>query len=408
MRGRARVVLLLSWIVFALAWGAPIEAVSFSTQGADGTAAAPAPVVGGSPAGASASRERRAPTVLPVPKDSRARLTEAIELVQATGFQARLAMMKLEKTETVPAPGVEIKARLEQAYKSFEALEKAARTLDDRVNLTRLALEGRFGPHQRLAALLDLFSVLPAEAFDSPEEAMARNAIQQELDKIAGGARLTYEQAMSTLSNGAKAVKDFAGKAKDAVKSGFDKVVGTLTTPVAYVHTKVSQAVGWENWAKIMAFTKCGAVLTVGTLGLVVAVTAMPATAVAAPLAAVGVWTIGNVGAGLSLVSDLNEIEGRSAPGVGETSYAISKGTAVIGLIQVGSPGEIFVNVVGGTMDDMTVGRPLTESELESFIAEHRELFDKYGAGVDYTAPDAKDPYGGGGGGSGGGGCSCN
>lgn len=412
MRSKESPVLILLLMLFVLSVPVLAEAVSFSTHGADGGSSPPAAIVGGSPPGSSASGGKKlSPTVLPLPLESKGRLFEAVRLVQATGFQARLAMMRLEKFEETPAAGVEITAGLEHAYKSFEAMEKAARKLDDTVKLTRLALEGRFGPEERLAALRDLFSVLPAEAFEDDYTSYQMGMLQQELDKIAGGARLTYEKAMGTLSDGARAVADFAGKAKNAVKSGWNKAVGTLTTPVAYVHTKMSQLVGWENWAKISAVTKFGATVTVGTIGLVVAVTAMPATAVAAPLVAVGVYAAGNVGAALSLVNDINEIEGRSSPGVGAASYGISKGTAIIGLVQGGGGGEIFVNIVSGTSDDMTVGRNLTEEELESFIKENEELLNKHGLKITVTKPDTKDPYGGGGGsdsGGSGGGCDCN
>ncbi|MDD4364887.1 MAG: hypothetical protein PHF19_04015, partial [Synergistales bacterium] len=76
-----------------------------------------------------------------------------------------------------------------------------------------------------------------------------------------------------------------------------------------------------------------------------------------------------------------------------------------------GGGGEIFVNIVSGTSDDMTVGRNLTEEELESFIKENEELLNKHGLKITVTKPDTKDPYGGGGGsdsGGSGGGCDCN
>jgi hypothetical protein len=408
MMRRTCAVVALLWSLFVFLEGVPAEAITFSSQGADGGSTAPAPVVTGSGAPRPASGKRNAaPLVLPLDKESKGRMGEAISLVQATGFQAKLAMMELERMEEEGAPGVEIQARLEQAYKSFEAMEKAAKSLDDTVKLTRLALEGHLGPKERLAALADLFAVLPAEAFDD-FESMPGQMLQKEFDKIAGGARLTYEKALSTLSSSAKAVGDFASKAKNAVKSGFNTVVGKLTTPVAYVHTKVSQVVGWEGWAKTMAVAKFGAVVVGGTVGLVVAVSAMPVTAVGAPLVAVGVWTAGNIGAGLSLVNDLNEIEGRSSPGLESSSYGISKGTAVIGLIQSGSPGDVAVNIINGTMDDMTVGRDLTEEELESFIKEQEDNLRKKGYHVPYRPPADPVPSGGGGdngGGSSGGGC---
>ncbi|MBL3593539.1 MAG: hypothetical protein JMJ93_08560 [Synergistaceae bacterium] len=407
MRRTCAVVALL-WSLFVFLEGVPAEAITFSSQGADGGSTAPAPVVTGSGAPRPASGKRNAaPLVLPLDKESKGRMGEAISLVQATGFQAKLAMMELERIEEQGATTAEIAARLDHAYKSFEAMEKAAKGLDDTVKLTRLALEGHLGPKERLAALADLFAVLPAEAFDDMSS-MATQAIQNEIGKIAGGARLTYEKALSTLSSGAKAVGDFASKAKNAVKSGFDKVVGTLTTPVAYAHTKVSQVVGWEGWAKTMAVTKFACTVTVGTAGLVVAITTLPATAVAAPLVAVGVYTATNIGAGLSLVNDLNEIDGRSSPGLESSSYAISKTTAVIGLVQGGSPGEILVNVIGGSMDDMTVGREMTPAEVDSFVKEQEEKMERKGLHVPYRPPADRTPSGGGGdngGGGSGGGC---
>ena len=409
MKKRSYAVFILLWACIILAAALPAEAISFSTQGADESQSTPAPVVGGGPTGSptGGGAKGSAFRVLDVPSDSKARLSEAMEMVQATGFQARLAMMKLEQTETEPAPGVEIAARLDHAYRSFEAMEKAAKRLEDRVSLTQLALEGRFGTQQRLLALLDLFSALPAEAFDDYDDMMPGNLLQKEFDKIAVGARLSKEKALAALSNMAKAVGDFAVNAKNAVKSGVSKVTGVLTTPIAYAHTKASQIVGWNTWGKMMAVTKFGAVVTVGTLGLVVAVTAMPATAVAAPLVAVGVWTAGNIGAGLSLVNDLNTIEGRSSPGLEASSYGISKGTALIGVVTAGNPAEIAVNVIGGVTDDMAVGRDMTEEELESFIEENAERMKGVGLQIIYYPPDTEDPYGGGEGGGGGCGDGC-
>nr|WP_321501659.1 hypothetical protein [uncultured Dethiosulfovibrio sp.] len=343
---------------------------------------------------------------LDLPSQEKGRLSQAMELARLTGMQAKVALDELALLEGKEVPAGEIRAKLVYAQETLAAMEKAGKRLEDSAKLVRMTWDGRFGPEDRLAALEEIFQVMPAFAgfdggygFVTPEQ-----VIQQEFQKIGRGAKQTFENAMSTVEAGGRAVKNFASYLGNAVKSG----VGKITGAVASVHHRIGNVVGQKNWATIMAGTKFTAAIVGSGVALVVAV---PATATAAgALTAVAIYTAANVGAGVSFANDISTIQGYGGPDDLDNALTrINQGTAVIGLVTSGSGSEVLVNVIGISGNEIigtTDLQHMTPEELSGYLneRERKEFLEKLGARPEYRAPTDTDG-GEGEGGSSGGGC---
>lgn len=411
MRKRGLLHLVLCVIVVSL-WTVPAFAVSFGSYGADGSRNEPATSGGTalqhSPVQATPGTSPG--KVLDLPAYERERLADSIRLTHLTGLQAKLALEELTALEGQSVSAAEIKARLVYAEESLEALEKAAKRLGDSVDIVRLAYEGCAGRSERLAFLLDFFCATPASAYGSfsgsPE---VDGIIVNEMQKVGRGMKQTFDGMMNSLSSAAKTIGNYASKVKNAVAAGVGKVTGA----VAGVHHRIGTVVGQKNWATIMAGTKFVAAITVAGVGLVVAAPVTTAGAVGA----VVIYTAANVGACVSFASDMSQISGSgnaSAAHLDTTLTRVNQATAVIGLATSGSGGEVVVNVIGVSGNEIigtTRISHMTPEELAGYLdAEDREEFlQHFGAHTTYQTPgpDRGNEGGGGEGGGGGGDCGC-
>ncbi len=345
---------------------------------------------------------------LDLPSQEKGRLAQAAELARLTGMQAKVALEELARLDDKDVPAAEIRAKLVYAQETLEAMEKAGKRLEDSAKMVRMTWEGRFGPEDRLAALEELFEVMPAFAgFDrgygmvTPEQ-----YIEQELNKIGRGAKQTFDNAMGAVEAGGRAVKNFASYIGNAVKSGVGKVSGA----VASVHHRIGNVVGQKNWATIMAGTKFTAAMVGSGVALVVA---LPATATAAgAITAVAIYTAANVGAGVSFANDLLAIQGHSGPEDLNTALTrINQGTAVIGLVTSGSGSEVLVNVMGVSGNEIAENANMPRMTLEELAGylnerERKQFLESLGAKPEYRAPTDTGSDGGNGTDSSGGGCS--
>ncbi len=344
---------------------------------------------------------------LDLPSQEKGRLAQSLELARLTGMQAKVALEELVLMDGKDIPAGEIKARLVYAQETLEAMEKAGKKLEDSAKMVRMTWEGRFGPEDRLAALEELFEALPALADFGNDYGMVtpEQVVQQELEKIGRGAKQTFENAMSTVEAGGRAIKNFASYLGGAIKSGVGKVTGA----VASVHHKIGNLVGQKNWATIMAGTKFTVAIVGSGVALVVAVPAAATTAGA--LTAVAIYTAANVGAAVSFANDMSTINGHSGPeGLDSALTRINQGTAVIGLATSGSGSEVLVNVIGVSGNEIigtTDFQHMTPEELAGYLdqKDRKDFLEKLGAKPEYRAPT--DTGSGGGEGGGGGGCDC-
>lgn len=347
---------------------------------------------------------------LDLPSQEKGRLAQSLELARLTGMQAKVALDDLAMMDGKDLPAGEIKARLVYAQETLEAMEKAGKKLEDSAKLVRMTWEGRFGPEDRLAALEELFKALPALADFGNEYGIVtpEQVMQQELEKIGRGAKQTFENAMSTVEAGGRAIKDFASYLGGAIKSGVGKVTGA----VASAHHRIGNLVGQKNWATIMAGTKFTVAIVGSGVALVVAVPAAATTAGA--LTAVAIYTATNVGAAVSFANDMSTINGNRGPEDLDSALTrINQGTAVLGLATSGSGSEVLVNVIGISGNEIigtTDLQHMTPEELAGYMDEkdRKDFLEKLGSKPEYRAPtDTGD--GGQGEGSSGGGCSdCN
>ena len=249
-------------------------------------------------------------------------------------------------------------------------------------------------------SLCSSFFATPALAFTG--DPYVDSMIANEVQGIGRAAKSSFNSFLGTLSSAAKSIGNAASSVKNAVSSG----IGKLTGAVGAVHTKIGSVVGQKNWATIMAGTKFVATTVGGTVALIVAAPVTTAGAVGA----VVVWTAANVGASISLAHDISTIQGGSgAAGIDNAMTRINQGTALIGCLSGGGTGEVFVNVVGLTGNEIigtTPGQQLTPEQIAEFLdpRERQEFLANTGGQTKYVPPYHHSE--GGGGGSSGGGCS--
>lgn len=396
------IILLLAFMVSSGA--GVVESVTFESKSTDGTQPATQPKVVGGSAKSGNSQEGALLYSLEAPQAQKDRLADAINGVHLTGIQATMAIEELKALENQNLPDNEILARLVYTEECFDALEKAAKKLNDSVELVKIACERDPELKGQVVAMLEGIFASPAYAFTG--NPMADSYIAQEVQGIGRAAKKSFNSFMNTLSSAASTIGNAASKVKNAVGSG----VSALTGAVGKVHTKIGNVVGQKNWATIMAGTKFACTYVGGTVALIVAAPVTTAGAVGA----VVVWTAVNVGAGVSLANDLSQIQGgRGADGLDNALTRINQGTAIIGIAGGGSPGEVFVNVMGVAGNEIvgtTPWREMTVEEIASHLEpkERQEFLKNIAALKKLQKPDALPTGGdGGGGGSSGGSCGC-
>jgi len=398
------VILLASMILNA--GSGVLDAVTFESKSTDGSQSSSTPNVTGD---YSPKENKNAALLyaLEAPTDQKQRLAESIEGMYLTGLQATMTIDTLKSLENKTLPDDEILARLEHTHESLEALERAAKRLDDNVKLVQLACKNDPILQQEVMAFLRQFLATPANAFTG--DPYADSLIANEIQGIGRAAKSSFDSFMGTLSSAAKSVGNAARSVKNAVSNG----IGKLTGAVGKVHTKIGSVVGQKNWATIMAGTKFVATTVGGTVALVAVVTTAPVTSIAVPLGAVVVWTASNVGASVSLANDLSTIQGgRGAPGLDNAMTRINQGTALIGVLSGGSSGEVFVNVMGVAGNEIvgtTPGQQMTPEELADFLDEpaRQDFLNNTGGKTIYIPPHHHPEGGEGNGGGGGGSCGC-
>lgn len=382
-----------------------LNAVTFESKSTDGSQSSSTPNVTGdySP---KENTDAALLYALEAPTDQKQRLAESIEGMYLTGLQATMTIETLKSIENKTLPDDEILARLEHTQDSLEALERAAKRLEDNVKLVQLACENDPALKREVMAFLRQFLAAPAHALTG--DPYADSIIANEIQGIGRAAKSSFDSFMGTLSNAAKSVGNAASKVGNAISSG----IGKLTGAAGKVHTKIGSVVGQKNWATVMAGTKFVATTVGGTVALVAVVTTAPVTSIAAPVGAVVVWTASNIGASVSLAHDLSTIQGgNGAAGLDNAMTRVNQGTALIGLAGGGSGGEVLVNVIGLTGNEIigtTPGQHMTPEELAEFLDEptRQEFLDKMGGKTIYIPPH-HHPEGGEGGNGGGGGCGC-
>jgi hypothetical protein len=389
-------------LAFTLNAGAGlVESVTFESKSTDGTQPATQPKVVGGSANSGNSQEGALLYSLEAPQDQKDRLADAINGVHLTGIQATMAIEELQALENQNLPDNEILARLVYTEECFDALEKAAKRLNDNVELVKIACERDPELKEQVVAMLEGIFASPAYAFTG--DPMADSIIAQEVQGIGRAAKKSFNSFMNTLSSAASTIGNAASKVKNAVSNGIGKVTGA----VGKVHTKIGNVVGQKNWATMMAGTKFVCTYVGGTVALIVAAPVTTAGAVGA----VVVWTAVNVGAGVSLANDLSQIQGgRGADGLDNALTKVNQTTALIGAIGGGRPGEVFVNVMGVAGNEIvgtTPGQKMTPEEMAGFLEpkDRQEFLKNIAALKKYQKPDAQ-PTGGDGGG-GGGSCGC-
>lgn len=412
MRKWLKVLILPAVLIFCLAAGA--EAVTFGSSGGS----SPAVKKSGKPSAPSGGN-KGVIALLDLPQGQKIRLAESVELTRLSAIQADLAMKKLEDLNNRDASLEEMKAHLDYAQKSVEALGRAGNRLEDSVKIIRVALSGAEGKEALLAAAKELMEVFPslremlaaspAFAYGGPTP---EQVIEYELAKISSAAKLEFEKATNALSNGANAVKNAASATGSALKNAAGWLVNKITSPIKAAHHKIGDALGQKNWAGVMAGTKFFTAITIAGVGLVVVVSA-PVVSTGAAIGAVVVYTAANVGACVSLVNDINEIEGgqNTASGANDVLSGINKGTALIGLVGGGGAGEVAVNVIELTGDEIANAPgsvKMTPEELAGYLNEkdREEFLHNLGNLTQYQPPSSTQSGGGNEGSGGSGGCS--
>lgn len=406
--------LLATLLVFAMAVLLPqwAFAVTFNSSG-ENTPNVTRPTQ--YPSGSSGGRRKDAPALLDLNGPEKGRLLRSIELTRLTSLQARVALEKLSELDDKKVTGAEMKAHLLYAQKSLEVMEKAGKRLDDSVTLVKMAIEGRYGPEKRLAAIEELFQAVPALAEEYNGVPSAQDVINNEFNKVGRGMKRSFNNAMTKLSNGAKVVIGFASTVGKTIKNGVSKVTGL----VGSAHHKIGTVVGQKNWATAMAATKFTVGMVGAGAGLVVAVVSLPATTTGAVLSvgAVAIYTAANIGTAVSFANDMNSISGGSSQAgsnLDNTMTRINQGTAIIGLVTSGSGGDVIVNTISLTGNEI-VGTAniseMTPEELSGYLDEEdrKKFMDNFNSKVKYNEP-SKNPEKGGeneGSGSSGGSCGC-
>ncbi|GAB1399872.1 hypothetical protein MASR2M79_02410 [Aminivibrio sp.] len=414
MRKWLKVFILPAVLIFCLTAGA--EAVTFDSSGGS----SPAVKKSGKPSAPSGG-SKGVIALLDLPQGQKTRLAESVELTRLSALQADLAMKKLEELNNRDASYEEMKAHLDYAQESMEALGRAGDRLEDAVKIIRVALSGAEGKEALLAAAEELMEVFPylgdllkgAPAFAYDQFTTPEEVLEYEVSKISRGMKAQFDKAMNALSNGAKAVKNGAVAVGNSLKNAAGYVANKITAPVKAAHHKIGNTLGQKNWAVVMAGTKFVTAVTLAGVGLVVVISA-PAVSAGAAVGAVAIYTVTNVGACVSLANDLNEIKGghNAASEANQALSNINKATTLIGLAGGGSTGEVLVNVIGLTGDDLANAPgavELTPEELAGYLdpKERDEFLQKYGNKTEYKAPAPTSSGGeGGNGGGGSGGCS--
>lgn len=382
-------------------------AVTFESTSVDGSQNTAPAVTGATPPSRVSTGGEVLLYALEAPQAQKARLATAIRDLQLSGMQADLALRNLKALDGRDVPDSEILARLLHAEQSLSAVEKAAKGLEDSVTLVEMACMKNPALMEEIVAFLKGYLATPAVAFDEMDSYndFVAGQINNEIRGISRAAKREFDAFMNTLSKAAGAVGNAASKVKGAVVYGVSKVTGA----VGAVHTKIGNVVGQKNWAGIMAGTKFVATTAGATVALIVAAPVTTAGAVGA----VVIWTAANVGASVSLANDISVIQGGRGAGDLDTALTrINQGTALIGLAQGGSGGEIFVNVVGVSGNEIIGTTPfqeMTDEELAEFVDDPviRDILTNSGLGTGYRPPSSHPPGGGeNSGGSGGGGCS--
>ncbi len=414
MRKWSKVFIMMAALIFCLS--ACADAVTFGSSGGN----APAVKKSGKPSGNAGGGKKGIVALLDLPKAQKTRLAESVELTRLSAIQADLAMKKLEELNNRDASLEEMKAHLVYAQESMEALGRAGERLEDSVKIIRVALSGAEGKEALFAAAEELMEVFPslrllvgasaAHAYGGPTP---EQVIEYELAKISSGAKMEFEKAMNALSNAAQSVKNAASSVGNSLKNAAGYVANKITAPIKAAHHRIGDAVGQKNWAVTMAGTKFVTAITLAGVGLVVVISA-PAVSAGAAVGAVAIYTVANVSACVGLANDLNQIKGgqNTASGANDALSNINTATTVIGLAGGGSPGEVVVNVIGLTGDQIANAPgavEMTPEELAGYIdEEHREEFIRNLGNLTHYQPPSPGTGGEreGRGGESGGGCS--
>ncbi|MDO9508453.1 MAG: hypothetical protein Q7I97_03780 [Thermovirgaceae bacterium] len=369
-----------------------LEAVTFDSQTTDGSnTQAPAPkVVGNSKTGKSSDGALL--YSLDAPQSQKQRLADSIKFLHLAGAQASLAVGNLKALDGQTLPDNEILARLTHAEESLAVLERAAKRLNDNVELVKMACLEDPALKEEIMAMLEGLFAAPAYAFTG--DPAADSYIGQEIQGIGRAAKSSFNSFMNTLSSAATSIGNAASYVKNAIGTGIGKVTGAIGS----VHTKIGNVVGQENWKNIMAGTKFTCTIVGGTVALIVAAPVSTAGAVGA----VVVWTAANIGAAVSLANDLGD--GKDPGGIDNAMTRINQGTAIIGIVGGGSPGEVFVNVLGVSGNEIigtTPGEEMSPAQVAEFLgtSEGKEYLKNLAALKEYKKPDAPQTGGGGGGG---------
>ena len=412
MRKWLKVLILPAVLIFCLAAGA--EAVTFDSSGGS----SPSVKKSGKPSSPSGGK-KGVVALLDLPKAQKTRLAESVELTRLSAIQADFAMKKLEELNGRDASYEEMEAHLVYAQESMEALGRAGERLEDSVKIIRIALSGAEGKEALLAAAEELMDVFPslrdllraAPAFAYDQFTTPEQVFEYEVSKISRGLKAEFDKAMNAVANGAKAVKNGAVAVGSSLKNAAGWVAGKITAPIKAAHHRIGNTLGQKNWAHAMAGTKFVTTITLAGVGLVVVVSA-PVVSMGAAVGAVAIYTVANVGACVSLANDLNAIKGgeNAASGANQALSNINTATTLIGLAGGGSPGEVVVNVIGLTGDEIANAPGAVEmstAELAGYLdpKEREGFLQKFGNKTGYRPP-APVTHGGEGGNGGSGGCS--
>jgi hypothetical protein len=404
-RPLSKVLITFTLVLVFLAHVGSAGAITFESTSVDGSQNSAPAVTGTTSTSNAATGEGALLYALEAPQAQKERLASSIRDLQLSGMQADLAMRNLRALDGKEVPDNEILARLVHAEESLAAVERAAKGLEDSVTLVKIACMKNPALMEEIVSFLKGYMATPAVAMDGYNDFVAEQ-IGQEIKGISRAAKSEFNAFMNTLSKAAGAVGNAASKVKGAVVYGISKVTGA----VGAVHTKIGNVVGQKNWAGIMAGTKFVAT----TAGATVALVAAAPVTTAGAVGAVVVWTAANVGASVSLANDISGIQGGRGVGDLDTTLTrINQGTALIGLAQGGSGGEILVNVVGVSGNEIIGTTPfqeMTDEELAEFVDDPaiRDILTNSGLGTEYRSPSNPHNDGGdGGGGSSGGGDGC-
>ncbi len=364
MRDRFRMVACLIAAVLVVT---PAYGVTITSSGGSVSVTRPA---GGSSTPSAPSHS--GPINLGLTQPEKRRLANAVELLMLTSMQTKDSFNKLEALNERKGSKEEILARLKHTQECCEAMAKAGKKLEDTVDLVMVTWSTRAKPEQHLALLTELFGASPAWA-------RYRTSHFKDVPSFT-----------MQLKNVAKATYYVAVEAGELAKKGIRKI----TSAVGYGHRRIGDFVGQKNWAKIMAFTKATAAFSVGTGGLILAAVSLPATGALTAvggIAIVGLWTAGNISTAMTLVDDLNAIEGRRT----RKKNAIDMATQVatyIGVVTSGNKAELLVNILGATGGDIAEELDLGEmsdEELAAFLDDPhiRRILEQKGLKKDYRPP---------------------